>query len=34
MIIDGKDIPPPSEFWVPDYTDFLSNPKPDFGCLM
>ena len=22
MIIDGKDIPPPSEFWVPDYTDF------------
>lgn len=22
MIIDGKEIPPPFEFWIPDYSDF------------
>ena len=29
MIIDGKNISPPSEFWVPDYTDFTLPVKYD-----
>ncbi len=29
MIIGGKNIPPPSDFWVPDYTDFTLPVKDD-----
>lgn len=29
MIVDGKNIPPPFEFWVPDYSDFTLPVKDD-----
>jgi hypothetical protein len=29
MIIDGKDILPPFEFWIPDYSDFVLPVKND-----